>query len=133
VVTVHTGSPLAEWTLTAIPELLQLERFSIIVYIPRESHAGFDRLRKAAGELLPQGTRAEFRPLNPPYCTQLLREVSSGRVTGTVILPCEPPEFQGGPLRELLNGISVPVLLVRRVTGARNAADQTERGSASGE
>lgn len=134
VFTVYTGSPLSEWTLSAIPELLQLERIHIIVYIPADSRFDFERLRQGAAAQLPQGTRAEFRTLTSPYCFQLLRKLAHGEASGTLILPCEAPEFQGRPLRELLNGVSLPVLLVKHVSGdSGNEASDREHGSASGE
>ena len=134
VFTIYTGTPLSEWTLSAIPELLQLERLRIIVYIPTDSREDFERLRRGAAALLPAGARAEFRTLSSPYSAQLLRELARGESPGTVILPSEAPEFQGRPLRELLNGVSLPVLLIRRVSGGTGKeANDREHGSASGE
>ena len=33
---------------------------------------------------------------------------------GPVILPCEPPEFQGQTLNQFVNEVSVPVLLIKK-------------------
>jgi len=134
ILTVYTGTPLSEWTLSAIPEMLQLERFRIIVYIPSYDRTESEGLRLRAAGLLPPGARAEFRTLDAPYCSQLLRELAHGGTPGTVILPCEAPEFQGRPIRELLNGVSLPVLLVKRISrDSGNEASDPEHGSASGE
>ena len=120
--TVYTGSDLSKRTLTAIPDLLRLEGFRIIVYIPEDTEKGFPVLRREAAALLPPETRADFRPLGRPHCAVLLRELTGEGAPETVILPCEAPSFRDEPLKELINGSSVPVLLIRPGAKRRDTA-----------
>jgi hypothetical protein len=93
---------------------LQLERFRIIVYIPQDTPEGFATLRRKAAALIPAKAQAEFRSLPSPYQAHLLRELRENKFMGPVILPCEPPEFQGQTLNQFVNEVSVPVLLIKK-------------------
>jgi len=111
---VYTGSALSDRTLAATPDLLQLERFRIIVYIPQDAPEGFAALRRKAAALLPARAQADFRSLSSPCHAHLLRELRENEFMGPVILPCEPPEFQGQTLNQFVNEVSVPVLLIKK-------------------